>query len=172
MAQQSLSAKKMAIMVSAGFDENQFINIQKSMMSSNGWLKVISNKPGLVNGTNNGMLGMAYPVDAVLSETLAIDYDGLIIPGGAAHIEKLKAEPHAIRILKAFLRESMPVLFIDDAVDMLSLTDSDIAANDLSSDEAVCSFKNVAYATKDATMTSALNALANVLNTLDEEQAA
>ena len=91
MAQQSLSAKKMAIMVSAGFDEDQFINIQKSMMSSNGWLKVISNKPGLVNGTNNGMLGMAYPVDAVLSETLAIDYDGLIIPGGASTYRKAKS---------------------------------------------------------------------------------
>ena len=171
MAQHSLSAKKMAIMVSAGFDETQFINVQKSMMSQNGWLKVISNKPGLVNGTNNGMLGMAYPVDAVLSETLAIDYDGLIIPGGAAHIEKLKGEPHALRILRAFLREDMPVLFIEEALDLLGEADSDIVSSDFSDDD-VSLVKNVVRASASASMSAALSSLAQALGYSEEEQAA
>ena len=171
MAQHSLSAKKMAIMVSAGFDETQFINVQKSMMSQNGWLKVISNKPGLVNGANNGMLGMAYPVDAVLSETLAIDYDGLIIPGGAAHIEKLKGEPHALRILRAFLREDMPVLFIEEALDLLGETDSDIASSDFNDDD-VSLVKNVVRASASASMSAALSSLAQALSFSEEEQAA
>ncbi|MGC6516587.1 MAG: DJ-1/PfpI family protein [Candidatus Puniceispirillaceae bacterium] len=171
MAQSSLSAKKMAIMVSAGFDETQFINVQKSMMSANAWLKVISNKPGLVNGSNNGMLGMAYPVDAVLSETLAIDYDGLIIPGGASHIEKLKSEPHAIRILRAFLREDMPVLFIDDAVSMLSDVEAEISVSDFGDDD-VNLVKNVVSVTANASMSAALSSLADALSYSDEEQAA
>ena len=171
MAQHSLSAKKMAIMVSAGFDETQFINVQKSMMSQNGWLKVISNKPGLVNGANNGMLGMAYPVDAVLSETLAIDYDGLIIPGGAAHIEKLKSEPHALRILRAFLREDMPVLFIEEALELLGETESDIASSDFSDDD-VSLVKNVVRASASASMSAALSSLAQALSFSEEEQAA
>ncbi len=171
MAQQSLSAKKMAIMVSAGFDEAQFINLQKSMMSQNGWLKVISNKPGLVNGTANGMLGMAYPVDAVLSETLAIDYDGLIIPGGAAHVEKLKGEPHALRILRAFLREDMPVLFIDEAIDMLGEIETDVALSDFSDDD-VSLQKNIVKASGNASMSAALSSLAEALSYSDEEQAA
>lgn len=171
MAQQSLSAKKMAIMVSAGFDEAQFINLQKSMMSQNGWLKVISNKPGLVNGTANGMLGMAYPVDAVLSETLAIDYDGLIIPGGAAHVEKLKGEPHALRILRAFLREDMPVLFIDEAIDMLGEIETDVALSDFSDDD-VSLQKNIVKASGNASMSAALYSLAEALSYSDEEQAA
>ena len=171
MAQQSLSAKKMAIMVSAGFDEAQFINLQKSMMSQNGWLKVISNKPGLVNGTANGMLGMAYPVDAVLSETLAIDYDGLIVPGGAAHVEKLKSEPHALRILRAFLREDMPVLFIDDAIDMLGEIETEVALSDFSDDD-VSLQKNIVRASGNASMSAALSSLAEALSYSDEEQAA
>ena len=171
MAQQSLSAKKMAIMVSAGFDETQFINLQKSMMSQNGWLKVISNKPGLVNGANNGMLGMAYPVDAILSETLAIDYDGLIIPGGAAHIEKLAAEPHAIRILRAFLREDMPVLFVGEAASLLEAVDAQTSLSDFN-DDAVSLVKNMVKASPDASMATALSALAEALSYADEEQAA
>ena len=171
MAQQSLSAKKMAIMVSAGFDETQFINIQKSMMSQNGWLKVISNKPGLVNGSKDGMLGMAYPVDAVLSETLAIDYDGLIIPGGASHIQKLIAEPHAMRILRAFLREDMPVLFVGEASQMLDELDASINASDFGDDE-ISLVKNVVCANGNASMSTALNALAQALSFSEEEQAA
>ena len=172
MAQQSLSAKKMAIMVSAGFDEAQFINLQKSMMSQNGWLKVISNKPGLVNGTANGMLGMAYPVDAVLSETLAIDYDGLIIPGGIKHIEALKEEPHALRILRAFLRESMPVLLIEEAATMLDHIESDVTSSDFDASQAIDCQASIARAQKDASMTSSLAALAEIMHSQEEEQAA
>ena len=171
MAQQSLSAKKMAVLVSAGFDETQFINVQKSMMAQNGWLKVISNKPGLVTGAKDGAFGMAYPVDAVLSETLAIDYDGLIIPGGAAHIEKLKQEPHAIRILRAFLREDMPVLFVDDAIDLLQEIESDIVISDFNDDE-ICLVKNIVKASGAASMGAALSSLAQALRFSEEEQAA
>ena len=172
MAQLSLSAKKMAIMVSAGFDETQFINIQKSMMSSNAWLKVISNKPGLVNGANGGMLGMAYPVDAVLSETLAIDYDGLIIPGGQAHVEKLLSEPHAMRILRAFLREDMPVLFMEEAVDLLSAIESEVQESDFESGADISIVRNVVRATAQASAPSSLSALADALAYSEEAAAA
>ena len=172
MSQQSLSAKKMAIMVSAGFDEAQFIAMQKSMMATNGWLKVISNKPGLVNGANGGTLGMAYPVDAVLSETLAIDYDGIIIPGGAAHIEKIAQEPHAIRILKAFMRETMPILMIDEAADLLASIDSEISRDDFASSENLSVIRHVVVASSEATPASMMSAMAQALDYSEEEQAA
>jgi len=172
MSQQSLSAKKLAIMVSAGFDETQFIAMQKSMMAANGWLKVISNKPGLVNGANGNMLGMAYPVDAILSETLAIDYDGIIIPGGASHIAKLAEEPHALRILKAFMRESMPILMIDEAADLLASIDSEFTADDFASSEGVSIIRHVVVASADASPASMMSAMAEALNYAEEEQAA
>ena len=172
MAQHSLSAKKIAIMVSAGFDEGQFINIQKSMMASNGWLKVISNKSGLVNGASGGLLGMAYPVDAVLAETLAIDYDGLIIPGGQAHVKKLLAEPHALRILRAFLREDMPVLFVEEASELLAAVDADISPDDFDTDSEICVVRNVVKAQGAASSASALSALAEALAYSEEVAAA
>lgn len=172
MSQQSLSAKKLAIMVSAGFDEAQFIAMQKSMMAANGWLKVISNKPGLVNGANGGMLGMAYPVDAALSETLAIDYDGIIIPGGAAHIAKIAQEPHALRILKAFMRESMPILMIGEAADLLASAGSDLSRDDFASSEDVSVIRHIVVASAEATPASMMSAMAQALNYAEEEQAA
>lgn len=172
MAQHSLSAKKMAIMVSAGFDETQFINIQKSMMVNNAWLKVVSNKPGLVNGTSNGSFGMAYPVDAVLSETLAIDYDGLIIPGGAKHIAALAEEPHALRILRAFLREDMAVMVIDEATDLLAMVDAPAVASDFDDSKDIDSKASVVRAKDGASLPEALAMMAAIVNASEEEQAA
>lgn len=172
MAQQSLSAKKIAIMVSAGFDEAQFIDLQKAMMTNNAWLKVVSNKPGLVNGARDGKLGMAYPVDAVLSETLAIDYDGLIIPGGVKHVEALMEEPHALRILRAFLREDMAVLFIDDAIDMLGQVESAISLSDFDNVADVEMKSSIVKAKSKAPISSILAELAMAMSVADEEQAA
>lgn len=100
-----------------------------------------------------------------------MDYDGLIIPGGAAHIEKLKAEPHALRILRAFLREDMPVLFVEEAVDMLADVESEISASDFN-DEDVSLVKNIVRASGSASMSSALSSLAHALGYSEEEQAA
>ena len=58
-----------------------------------------------------------------VSTALAIDYDGLIIPAGKRHIDALANEAHAKRVLRAFLREDMPVLLQGDASAMLQLVD-------------------------------------------------
>ena len=172
MAQQTLSAKKIAIMVSAGFDEAQFIDLQKAMMTNNAWLKVVSNKPGLVNGARDGKLGMAYPVDSVLAETLAIDYDALIIPGGVKHVEALMEEPHALRILRAFLREDMAVLFIDDAIDMLGQVESAVSLSDFDLTADVELKSSIVKAKSKAPIASILAELAMAMSVADEEQAA
>ncbi len=109
----SLSAKKFAIMVAHGFAEEGFIAVQRAMMQATAQLKVIAPHGGLANGRSESGTGMSYPVDAQLSETLAIDYDGLVIPAGQMHLDKLAEEPHAARLIRAFQREDMPVLVIE-----------------------------------------------------------
>ena len=158
-------------MVSAAFDEAQFIDLQKAMMTNNAWLKVVSNKPGLVNGARDGKLGMAYPVDAVLSETLAIDYDGLIISRCRTHIEALKEEPHALRILRAFLREDMAVLFIDDAIDMLDKVESDVSLSDFENTSDI-EMKSSIVKAKSSAPISSFWRFAMAMTVADEEQAA
>jgi protease I len=116
----SLSAKKFAIMVAHGFAEEGFIAVQRAMMQATAQLKVIAPHGGLANGRSESGTGMSYPVDAQLSETLAIDYDGLVIPAGQTHLDRLAEEPHAARIIRAFQREKMPILVIGSAVDLLS----------------------------------------------------
>ena len=128
MTKTTISGLKIAIMVATGFEEKNFIEIQKMLLGQNAQLKVISSSAGLVQGRTGTQTGMSYPVDSQLSETLAIDYDALIIPSGEAHLATLAEELHAARIIKAFLRENMPVLVQGDALNLISEIDTAIQA--------------------------------------------
>ena len=119
----NLSGRTIAIMVASGFDETGFIAIQRAMMEAGAKLKIVSREAGFTNAWNGNGWGMSYPADATLSTALAIDYDGLIIPAGKRHIDTLENEAHAKRVLRAFLREDMPVLLQRDATAMLQLVD-------------------------------------------------
>jgi protease I len=123
----NLSGKTIAIMVASGFDETGFIAIQRAMMQAGAKLRIISREAGLANAWNGNGWGMSYPADSTLSTALAIDYDGLIVPAGKRHIDTLQNEAHAKRVLRAFLREDMPVLLQGEAIALLQLVDD--AAN-------------------------------------------
>ena len=106
-------------------------------------MKVVSRVKNLVNGWYEGNWGHFFPVHADVSDTLAIDFDGLIIPGGIRSVDKLFNDPHGKRILKAFLKADMPVLLIGDSVKLLigieqvvgvSLTSSSLVKEDLIAD--------------------------------------
>jgi hypothetical protein len=119
----NFTGKTVAIMVASGFDEDTFIAIQRAMMSVNAKLRVISRDAGLTNAWNGSGWGMSYPVDSTLSTTLAIDYEALIIPSGERHVTTLIPEAHTKRLVRAFTRENMPVLMLDEAATLLDLVD-------------------------------------------------
>ena len=104
--------KRFAMMTANGFNEAEFITLQKAIMAKHAQSKIISSNVGLVHSDPKTGNGISYAVDYALSETLAVDYDSLIVIGGDKHIEMLSDEPHAIRLVRAFLRESMPILFV------------------------------------------------------------
>lgn len=124
MSDRPLDGKLVVILVANGFDETEFTEPQRRMIQAGATVKVASRANGLVNGWYENSWGHFFPVDADLAETLAIDYDGLIVPGGSRGIEKLFEDAHARRIVAAFMREDMPVLLLSDATRMLLATET------------------------------------------------
>ena len=166
----NLSGKTIVIMVASGFDETTFVRIQRAMMEAEAKLKVVSREAGLTNAWRGTGWGMSYPVDSTLSTTLAVDYDVLIIPQGDRHIEKLSTEVHAKRILRAFLRENMPVLIFAEAIKILDIVD--IAHPQFVDGSKVARAGNLAV-TKSDDIVSGLHLLNEImLDGLDESRAA
>ena len=148
----TLSGQKYANKVGDGFDEKTFVESQKMLMTQNVGLKVVSPNSGLVNGRNGDQAGISYPVDSLLSDTLAIDYDALVIPSGRLHTASLKDELHAIRLIRAFLREGMPVLAQDDALDVICEVNDEIDGDALRAGAPLASLENIVWASLDANM--------------------
>ena len=113
--------KKIAMMTANGFNESEFIALQKAIMAQQAQARIITCHNGLVYSDPKTGNGISYAADSQLSETLAIDYDGLIVVGGPKHIDILTEDPHAIRLMRAFLRESMPILFVSEASKLLDV---------------------------------------------------
>ena len=119
MNDKPLNGRTIALMVANGFDEIEFTAPQKRLIEAGAKVTVVSRANGLVNGWYDGSWGHFFPVDADLADTLAVDYDGLIVPGGIRSIEKMSEDPHAKRILKAFLRSDMPTALIGDGAKLM-----------------------------------------------------
>jgi protease I len=123
MNDKPLMGRTIALMVANGFDEIEFTEPQKRLIEAGAKVTVVSRANGLVNGWYDGGWGHFFPVDADLADTLAVDYDGLIVPGGIRSVEKMAEDPHAKRILKAFLRADMPTALIGDGAKLTIASD-------------------------------------------------
>ena len=171
----NFAGKTIGLMVASGFDEDQFIAIQRAMLAKTAKLKIISRDAGLTNSWNGTGWGMSYPVDSTLSTTLAVDYDAVIIPTGARHVETLAGEAHAKRVLRAFLREDMPVMMMGDAITLLDLVE-DHAGRAIASDDENAEVnvdKNLVQIPLGAKLESGLEKLNDVMQAIaDESQAA
>ena len=133
----AFKGKKLAIMVASGFNEEQFLIIQKTILAAEGSYTIVSRDIGTTNGWASEKWGLSYPVDLPVSETLAIDFDALIVPGGANQIETLSSDLHVRRILRAFLRENEPVALAGVSTMLLTTIDAaegrKVAASDADS---------------------------------------
>ncbi len=122
MAKQ-LQSRKVAVLISNGFNENEFLSIQKAMLAEGASLRIVSTDSGLVNGWDGKGWGHNFAIDAQLNSALGIDYDAVIIPGGQRSLDKLKLTAHSRRFIGSFLAAMKPVICMGDAVQLLALTD-------------------------------------------------
>ena len=60
-------------------------------------VKLISDEPGEIQAVNHGQKGNKFPVDAVVSQVSAWDFDALVLPGGVANPDKLHAMADGVK---------------------------------------------------------------------------
>ncbi len=119
----ALQSQKIAVLISNGFNEQDFLSIQRAMIEQGASLRIVSTDSGLVNGWDGKGWGHNFAIDAQLNTALGIDYDAVIIPGGQRSLDKLKLTAHSRRFIGSFLAAMKPVVCMGDAVQLLAHTD-------------------------------------------------
>jgi protease I len=109
---QRLQGKKVAILVTDGFEQVELTEPRKALQQDGAETRVVSPVKGKVKGWNHTEWGDEIPVDVPLDQANAEQYDALLLPGGVMNPDKLRRNPTALAFVKAFFHAGKPVAVI------------------------------------------------------------
>lgn len=109
---QELKGKKVAILVTKGFEQSELIEPRKALDAAGADTKIISPEKGKVRGWDHTEWGLEIPVDIELNSANPDDFDALLLPGGVMNPDKLRMDQKAVRFVKSFFEAGKPVAAI------------------------------------------------------------
>jgi protease I len=78
-----------------------------------GWQpELVSRRPGEIQGFDHYDKADRFPVDRVVREASADDYDALVIPGGVGNPDEMRTDEDAVAFVRAFFEQGKPVAAI------------------------------------------------------------
>lgn len=108
----NLRGKKVAILVAEGFEQIEMTSPRTALEDAGAETVIVSLKPGQVQGWNHFDKGDKFKVDLTADKARAEDFDALLLPGGVANPDQLRADPNALRFVRGFFEQHKPVAVI------------------------------------------------------------
>jgi protease I len=112
MAQQQLNGKKVAILVTDGFEQVELTEPKKALEQAGAAAHIVSPAGKEVKGWNHTEWGDKFPVDVALDGANPGDYDALLLPGGVMNPDKLRRNEKALQFVRSFFDAGKPVAAI------------------------------------------------------------
>ncbi|MEV6306109.1 type 1 glutamine amidotransferase domain-containing protein [Actinoplanes sp. NPDC051861] len=108
----SIKGKRVAFLATDGVEEVEYTEPRKAVETAGGTAELISIKPGDIQAVNHMDKAGTYKVERQVSEADAADYDALVLPGGVANPDFLRADTDAVRFVRDFVNTGKPVAAI------------------------------------------------------------
>jgi protease I len=105
-----LQGKRIAFLMSnEGVEQVEYFEPRKAVEEAGAEVDVIATEPGQVQGFEHLDKAETWDADKATSEAKAEDYDGVVLPGGVANPDNLRADKDAVRFLREFFAAGKPV---------------------------------------------------------------
>jgi protease I len=108
----TLTGKKVAILVCHGFEESELLKPQSALEAAGAQTFIISPEIGGVKSWSGEAFGDSLAIDQPLASARAEDYDALLLPGGVINPDSLRTHRDAIDLVRAFFQAGKPVAAI------------------------------------------------------------
>lgn len=105
----TLQGKRVAFIVTDGFEQIELTSPKQALEAAGAQVDVVSVKAGTVQGMNHDEKGDVIPVDRVLDVVDALEYDGLMLPGGVVNSDAIRVDKKAQSFVKAIEAAGKPV---------------------------------------------------------------
>jgi protease I len=112
MADKKLEGKTIAILATDGVEQVELVEPRKALEDAGATTHLVSLESGQIQGFNHLDHGDKLDVDKVVTDVSADDYDALMIPGGVANGDFLRADEDACKFTAAFANAKKPIAAI------------------------------------------------------------
>lgn len=108
----SLKRKKVAILVTDGFEQVELAQPRKALDDAGAETVIVSPKDDYVRSWALTDWDISFPVEVCLDIANAQDYDALLLPGGVINPDALRIIPKAVEFVMKFIDAGKPVAAI------------------------------------------------------------
>src|SRR3954447_12827221 len=109
----TLTGKKVAILVAnEGIEQVELTEPRKALEEAGATVELLAPEAGEAQAFDHLDKADAFPVDRVVGDADAADYDALMLPGGVANPDNLRTHPEAVAFVRAFFDAGKPVAAI------------------------------------------------------------
>ena len=106
----SLEGKKIAFLVAnEGVEQIELTSPRDAVKDAGGEPIIVSLEAGEVQGFNHLDKGDRFAVDQTVEDASADEFDALVLPGGVANPDQLRASADAVGFVRAFVDSGKPI---------------------------------------------------------------
>jgi protease I len=107
-----LNGKKVAILAADGVEQVELTEPRKAVEEAGAEVHLVSLEAGEIQGFEHLDHGDKFQVDKAVADANADDYDALLLPGGVANPDFLRADADAVAFVRAFGDAKKPIAAI------------------------------------------------------------
>jgi protease I len=114
-----LNGKRVAILATDMFEQVELVEPRKAVEAAGAEVELVSLETGEIQGYNHHDKADTFPVDKVVADVSADDYDALLLPGGVGNPDSLRMDDDAVGFVRDFYEQGKPIAAICHAPWML-----------------------------------------------------
>ena len=112
MQKNKLDGLRVAILVTNDFEQAELAEPKKALEQAGASTRIISPKPGQVQGMNHDVKADTFKVDMTLDQANPNDFDAVLLPGGALNADSLRMEQKARDFVRQIDSKGKPIAVI------------------------------------------------------------
>lgn len=108
-----LNGRRVAVLAADGVEQVELVQPVEALKQAGATVELVSLHDGQIQAMNHDVdKGDTFPVDKVVADAHAGDYDALLVPGGVANPDKLRTSEQAVAFVRDFVERDKPVAAI------------------------------------------------------------
>lgn len=111
-ANSNVSGKKVAILVTDGFEQVELTGPKKALEAAGAKLSILAPKAGSVQGFNHADKADSFAVDGTIAHASPEDFDAVLLPGGVQNADALRVDKDARAFVQAISKQDKPIAVI------------------------------------------------------------